>query len=161
MRSRADSLALGLLACVAATALACPAQAACPDQRVVRDNPPGLFTSPRFTNVVELPAGMRLVLVSGLTAQGPDGKAPEGAEAQAQAVFANLRVALAARGLTPRDVVQLRGFLVDLPSTLPAYRKAAAAFFGDAAPPASTLVGVSGLVAPNLLIEVELVAAKP
>lgn len=161
MRSSTDSPLWPLIVFVGAMALGWPAHAASPDQQIVRDNPPGLFTSPRFTNVVELPAGTRLVLVSGLTAQGPDGKAPEGAEAQAQAVFGNLRAALAARGLTPRDVVQLRGYLVDLPNTLPAYRKAAAAFFGDAAPPASALVGVSGLVAPNLLIEVELVAAKP
>lgn len=146
-----------LAASLAVLTLAGPAQA----QEIVRDNPPGLFTSPRFTNVVELPAGARLVLVSGLTAQGPDGKAPEGADAQAEAVFRNLRAALAARGLEPKDVVQLRGFLVDMQSTLPAYRKAATAFFGDAKPPASTLVGVASLVAPNLLIEVELVAAKP
>jgi 2-iminobutanoate/2-iminopropanoate deaminase len=128
---------------------------------IIRDNPPGLFTSPRFTDVVEVPVGTTLVFVSGLTAQGPDGSAPKDAEGQAQAVFRNLSTALAARGLTPADVIQVRGFLVDIQTTLPAYRQAAGDFFGKAPPPASTVVGVAGLVRPDLLMEVELVAAKP
>lgn len=128
---------------------------------VVRDNPPELLTSPRFTNVVEVPASARLILVSGLTAQGSDGVAPKGAVEQAQAVFRNLRIALTARGLTPADVIQIRGFLVDIQTTLPAYRQAAGEFFGKAPPPASTVVGVAGLVRPDLLLEVELIAAKP
>ncbi|WP_082584985.1 RidA family protein [Caulobacter sp. Root655] len=128
---------------------------------VIRDNPPGLFTSPRFTNVIEVPAGTTLVFVSGLTAQGPDGSAPKDPRAQADAVFANLRTALAARGLTPADVIQVRAFLVDIQTTLPAYRKAYGDFIGKAPPPASTAVGVAGLVRPDLLLEVELVAARP
>ncbi len=128
---------------------------------IVRDSPAGLFTTPRFTNVVEVPAGTTLVFVSGLTAQGPDGAAPKDAQDQAQAVFRNLRTALAARGLTPADVIQIRGFLVDIQTTLPAYRQAAGDFFGKAPPPASTVVGVSDLVRPDLLLEVELIAAKP
>ncbi len=148
-----------LLTLAAALAL-CTAPATAEDA-VVRDNPPGLFTSPRFTNVVEVPAGTSLVFVSGLTAQGPDGGAPKDAQSQAQAVFRNLRTALAARGLTPADVIQVRGFLVDVQTTLPAYRQAAGEFFGKSPPPASTVVGVAGLVRPDLLLEVELIAAKP
>jgi enamine deaminase RidA (YjgF/YER057c/UK114 family) len=128
---------------------------------VIRDNPPGLFTSPRFTNVIEVPAGTTLVFVSGLTAQGPDGSAPQDPQAQADAVFANLRTALAARGLTPADVIQVRAFLVDIQTTLPAYRKAYGDFIGKAPPPASAAIGVAGLVRPDLLLEVELVAARP
>lgn len=128
---------------------------------VIRDNPPGLFTSPRFTNVIEVPAGTPLVFVSGLTAQGPDGSAPKDPRAQADAVFANLRTALAARGLTPADVIQVRAFLVDIQTTLPAYREAYGDFIGKAPPPTSTAVGVAGLVRPDLLFEVELVAARP
>lgn len=128
---------------------------------VIRDNPPGLFTSPRFTNVIEVPAGTPLVFVSGLTAQGPDGSVPKDPRAQADAVFANLRTALAARGLTPADVIQVRAFLVDIQTTLPAYREAYGDFIGKAPPPTSTAVGVAGLVRPDLLFEVELVAARP
>jgi enamine deaminase RidA (YjgF/YER057c/UK114 family) len=128
---------------------------------VIRDNPPGLFTSPRFTNVIEVPTGTTLVFVSGLTAQGPDGSAPKDPRAQAEAVFANLRTALAARGLTPADVIQVRAFLVDIQTTLPAYREAYGDFIGKAPPPTSTAVGVAGLVRPDLLFEVELVAARP
>jgi enamine deaminase RidA (YjgF/YER057c/UK114 family) len=141
--------------------LAAVASPALAQDAVVRDNPPGLFTSPRFTNVVEVPARTTLVFVSGLTAQGPDGAAPKDAKGQADAVFRNLRTALAARGLTPADVIQVRGFLVDIQATLPAYRQAAGNFFGASPPPASTVVGVTGLVRPDLLLEVELIAAKP
>jgi len=144
-----------------AAALALCTSPAMAQNAVVRDNPPGLFTSPRFTNVVEVPAGTDLVFVSGLTAQGPDGVAPKDAQGQAQAVFRNLRTALAARGLTPADVIQVRGFLVDIQTSLPAYRQAAGDFFGATPPPASTVVGVAGLVRPDLLLEVELIAARP
>ena len=146
---------------IAATILTACTSPALAQDAVFRDNPPGLFTSPRFTNVVEVPAGAALVFVSGLTAQGPDGAAPTDAQGQAQAVFRNLRTALAARGLTPADVIQIRGFLVDIQATLPAYRQAAGDFFGKAPPPASTVVGVAGLVRPDLLLEVELIAARP
>ena len=130
-------------------------------QAVKRDNPAGLFSSPRFTNVVEVSAGTNLIFVLGLTAQGVDGKIPSGAEAQADAVFAHLRTALESRGLKPSDVVQIRAFLVDMPNTIPAYRKAAAAFFANVQPPASAAVGVVALVSPDLLIEVELIAVRP
>ena len=146
---------------IVTAALAAWTSPALAQNAVVRDNPSGLFTSPRFTNVVEVPAGTSLVFVSGLTAQGPDGVAPKDAQGQAQAVFRNLRTALAARGLTPADVIQVRGFLVDIQTTLPAYRQAAGDFFGTAPPPASAVVGVAGLVRPDLLLEVELVAARP
>lgn len=130
-------------------------------QAVKRDNPAGLFSSPRFTNVVEVSAGTNLIFVSGLTAQGVDGKVPSGADAQAEAVFSHLRTALESRGLKPSDVVQIRAFLVDMPNTIPAYRKAAAAFFANSQPPASAAVCVSTLVSPELLMEVELIAARP
>lgn len=146
---------------IAAGVLAAWSGQASAQTTIVRDNPPGLFTSPRFTNVVEVPAGTSLVFVSGLTAQGPDGSAPKDPQAQADAVFANLRTALAARGLTPADVIQVRAYLVDIATTLPAYRKAYGDFIGKAPPPASAAVGVAGLVRPDLLLEVELVAARP
>ncbi|MDR7114809.1 RidA family protein [Caulobacter sp. BE254] len=146
---------------IAATILTACTSPALAQDAVIRDNPAGLFTSPRFTNVVEVPAGTALVFVSGLTAQGPDGAAPTDAQGQAQAVFRNLRTALAARGLKPADVIQIRGFLVDIQTTLPAYRQAAGDFFGKAPPPASTVVGVADLVRPDLLLEVELIAARP
>jgi len=130
-------------------------------QAVKRDNPAGLFSSPHFTNVVEVSAGTNLIFVSGLTAQGVDGKVPSGADAQADAVFSHLRTALESRGLKPSDVVQIRAFLVDMPNTIPAYRKAATAFFANAQPPASAAVGVSALVSPELLMEVELIAVRP
>ena len=130
-------------------------------QAIKRDNPAGLFSSPRFTNVVEVSAGTNLIFVSGLTAQGVDGKVPAGADAQADAVFSHLRTALESRGLKPSDVVQIRAFLVDMPNTIPAYRKAAAAFFANSQPPVSAAVGVSALVSPDLLMEVELIAVRP
>ena len=130
-------------------------------QDIKRDNPSGLFSSPRFTNVVDVPAGTDLIFVSGLTAEGKDGSVPHGAQAQADAVFAHLRAALESRGLKPSDVIQIRAFMVDLPHTIQAYRKAAAGFFAGSPPPASAAVGVSALVSPELLMEVELVAARP
>ncbi len=67
-------------------------------------------------------------------------------------------MAWAARDLTAADVVQMRVFRVGMKDTLPACREAAADFFDDVDRPSMAAVAVTELVAPNLLLEIELVA---
>jgi 2-iminobutanoate/2-iminopropanoate deaminase len=76
--------------------------------------------------------------------------------AQARQVFENLRAILSANGATFADVVKIDTFVTDL-GGLPAIREVRSGYLGDE-PPASTLVEVNGLVHPDALIEVDLVA---
>ena len=89
-----------------------------------------------------------VVAVSGTTALGPD------AYAQARAAFATALAALAELGARPEDVIRTRMFVVDISDHEVVGRAHAEAF--GAHPPAATMVEVSALIAPELLVEVEL-----
>ena len=67
---------------------------------------------------------------------------------------------LEAAGASFADVINLTGFIVDIDSErVAAYSQGRNQYFpSDTPPPASTLIGVSGLVFPALQIEVEAIA---
>lgn len=93
------------------------------------------------------------VAVAGTTAPGPD------AGTQARAAFRIALDALAALGGAPEHVIRTRMYVTDLadhPAVGAAHREA----FG-AHPPAATMVEVSALIAPDLLVEIELDAVVP
>jgi 2-iminobutanoate/2-iminopropanoate deaminase len=76
---------------------------------------------------------------------------------QTEQVFENLLAILEANGATFRDVVKIGSYLTDM-AQLAAMREVRVRYLPEE-PPASTLVGVSGLVLPDALLEVEVVAA--
>jgi reactive intermediate/imine deaminase len=76
---------------------------------------------------------------------------------QTEQVFENLRAILAANGATFRDVVKIGSYLTDM-AQLAAMRDVRVRYLPEE-PPASTLVGVSSLVLPAAMLEVEVVAA--
>ncbi len=109
-----------------------------------------------YSQVVTVPAGDQ-VWVSGQVGAEPDGSVPEGMEAQARLAFRNVARALASAGAMWSDVFKITVFVTDI-SALAAVRAARADFVDPSSPPASTLVEVSALVRPELLIEIEAVA---
>lgn len=111
-----------------------------------------------YAHAVEVPAGARLLFVSGQLGVGPDDVAPEGAEAQARLCFANIAAILAAAGMEMRDVVRLNAYVAGR-EHLPGYMKARDAVVGDP-PPASTLMVVTGFARPEFVVEIEAVAAR-
>jgi reactive intermediate/imine deaminase len=80
--------------------------------------------------------------------------------AQTRQVFRNLEAVLREAGATFADVVKLTFFVRDI-SAIDAIRAARDEFVDTADPPASSLVEVSRLVLPELLVEVEAVAVAP
>jgi reactive intermediate/imine deaminase len=81
-------------------------------------------------------------------------------ETQARQAFENLAAVLAAAGVTFDTVVKLTYFVTDI-SQIPAIRAVRDGFINTDNPPASTLVEVSRLFMPGILIEVEAVAEAP
>ena len=79
--------------------------------------------------------------------------------AQARATFENMKRILEAEGASFADVLKVTVYLRNVEDRA-RINPVRAEFFGDARP-ASTLVEVSKLVAPELLIEVEAVAGLP
>lgn len=79
--------------------------------------------------------------------------------AQTRQVYSNIGKALASAGASFDDVVKTVLFVKDLdPQKAKVIRDARAAFLNESCLPASTMVGVSSLARPELLLEVEAVA---
>ena len=73
--------------------------------------------------------------------------------------FEHLKAAPAAAGATRGDVVKVAYFVVALkPEHVTVLREARGRHLDPKTPPASTLVGVAALAAPDWLVEVEAVA---
>ncbi|MEV6415934.1 RidA family protein [Kribbella sp. NPDC051718] len=122
-------------------------------------NPEGLHNPVPFgySHTAAVPAGSELVFVSGQYGSGLDGivVSPDFAE-QVKQAFSNLGIALAAHGLDLSHVVQLRTYVVN-----PDFEKLG--IIGQevgATPPTQTVIGVAALAMPDILFEVEAVAAR-
>src|SRR5437867_13401003 len=131
--------------------------------QVKRTNPPTLSKPTGYTHIVEVEVGGRakLVYISGQIALDKDGKVVgEGdMKAQAEQVFKNLEAALTAAGAKFNDVVKMNTFITDMDKA-PAVREVRARYFGETTP-ASTLVQVVHLARPELMLEIEVIAAVP
>ena len=126
--------------------------------QVKRTNPPALSTPTGYTHVVEVSGPAKTVYISGQIAYDKDGKIVGAGDmkAQAEQVFKNLQAALDAAGATFSDVVKMNSYITDM-SKVQAVRDVRARYFGDAMP-ASTFVQVAGLVRPELMLEIEVIA---
>ncbi|MEM9740847.1 MAG: RidA family protein [Pseudomonadota bacterium] len=113
----------------------------------------------RYAHGVIVPEGYRLILTSGQLGLGEDGAIPEGAEAQAEIVFANLTSILASAGAGAGDVLRLNAFVTDR-AHMGGYMAARDRWLAHVDRlPASTLVIVSGFTRPEFKVEVEVTAA--
>ena len=98
------------------------------------------------------------VYVSGTVAWGPDGKlvGPGDVYTQAKQAIANIEAALRQAGATLQDVVRTRIYLTGISRWEEAARAHREAF-GEVRP-ASSLLEVSRLASPEMLVEIEAVA---
>jgi len=129
--------------------------------QVKRTNPPALSAPTGYTHIVEVTGPNKTIYISGQIAFDKDGKLVGAGDMQAQAeqVFKNLDAALTAAGAKFSDVVKMNSYITDM-SRIQAVRDVRARYFKDSLP-ASTFVQVAGLVRPDLLLEIEVVAVLP
>jgi enamine deaminase RidA (YjgF/YER057c/UK114 family) len=121
-------------------------------------NPPSLVKPTGYTHVVVSPDG-RTAYIAGQVAFDSTGKLIGSGDfsAQAEQVFQNLGRAVASVGGTLDHVVKTTTFITDL-KHVPALGELRAKYLDPARPPANTLLVVSSLARPDLLIEIEAIA---
>lgn len=156
-------------------ALASLGIAAAADAPIVRHALEGGSKFP-IARAVEVPAGTTLVFHSGMTPAPADPKAAEGSaaywgdtKAQATSVLERIKGSLASLGLGLGDVVAMTVYLAGDPANqgrmdFAGFMEAYTQYFGTPSQPnlpARSTVQVAGLVAPGMLVEIEVTLARP
>jgi len=98
------------------------------------------------------------VYISGMTSRANDGVTIQGKDEyeQAKVIFAKIKHLVEAAGGAMGDVVKITIYVTDIGKNTEVWRARKEAFTGDF--PASTLVEVSALAKPEILVEIEAVA---
>ena len=112
-----------------------------------------------YAHAMKVPAGAEMLIISGQVGMDAGGKLAEGVGPQTEQAFRNILACLDANGMTAKDLVKLTILLVDA-GDVAAMRAARTAILGPDVTPTSTLMVISALAAPDLLVEVEAIAAK-
>lgn len=124
-------------------------------------NPPSLYdSSPNsYSQLAVVPAGSRLVFVSGQGGDNPDGSFAADFRTQAASAFRNLGLAIEAAGAKVGDVARITVMIVDHDLDKLAIMQDAQRNLLGAHHPAATLIPVPCLALPGMQIEVEAILA--
>lgn len=126
-------------------------------------NPASLCPTFGWTHVVSVTGG-KTIYISGQVGINEKGEVVGKGDLkrQTEQAFENVRLALAAVGGTFKDVVKTNLYVVGFrPEHIAIIREVRSRYVWAEHPPSSTLVGVSALVGPDWLIEIEAVAVVP
>jgi enamine deaminase RidA (YjgF/YER057c/UK114 family) len=128
---------------------------------IKRYNPDTIYTpvAPYFQNN-EVPAGARWLVTAGLVGVSPDGTLIKEQKGQLKQAWQNVRAAVEAAGMTPDDIVKLTIYMTKNAADNMLYSRECRAEALGGAKPGATLIYVAGLADPDMVIEVDVVAAK-
>jgi 2-iminobutanoate/2-iminopropanoate deaminase len=107
-----------------------------------------------------------IVVVAGQVGMDAAGNlvGPGDVVAQTKRAYANIEMVLRAAGASMRDVVRFQTFLIyrsDIDAFMQARREVFPDYYPDGVYPPNTILVVSWLVKPELLVEIEAMAVKP
>jgi 2-iminobutanoate/2-iminopropanoate deaminase len=122
---------------------------------------PTVYSPIRYAQGIKTTGGT-IVWISGQVSQDKNGKMVHKGDfaGQARQALSNLKAMVEAAGGTINDIIKVNTYLTDL-----RYReelaRVRAEFFPEGKLPASTLVGVTALADPDMLVEIEAIAVLP
>lgn len=119
-------------------------------------NPDGVLANPFYSQGIALSDAQRLVFISGQVGVDADGVLANGIAAQTERAIGNVHAVLAEAGLSPSDLVKLTIYLTD-PANVEGFVAAAGAAL-PSTPPATTMLLV-GMASPEVLVEIDAIAA--
>jgi 2-iminobutanoate/2-iminopropanoate deaminase len=134
--------------------------AASPARSVLKWDPPGVTPSSAYWHAATVPGDARLLFASGQIGVRPDGSIADSAPEQAELTYSNLDTLLRDAGMGWADVVKRTTFRVPGWNREQHEMPAVEAAMGDEKS-CHTGVGVRCLAAPELQLEVDIVAAAP
>ena len=111
----------------------------------------------KYSDAVEITAGTRQLHISGTPGISKDGTVPDSFEEQADLAWRNLIEILQAAGMTAGNLVKINQYMVRT-EDIPLYPSIRLKYLGEHRP-ASMLSVVSLLVRPEILFEIDAVAA--
>ena len=109
---------------------------------------------------IEVSGAKRTLFLSGQTATDAEG-APQHAgdlPAQFRLAWSNLKDALAEAGMDATNIVRLNMYTTDVPAFMAAAEELVTVMAGDGCQPVSTLLGVTALFEPEVMVELEATA---
>ena len=111
-----------------------------------------------YSDAIEVGQGCRWLYISGTPGLSKNGNMPDNIKDQTELAWANILELLKAANMTVGDIVKITQYLTRT-EDIPAYSKARKNYLGDVRP-ASTLLITPQLGWDNMLVEVEVIAAK-
>ena len=112
-----------------------------------------------YSHSTLIPRDSKILVIAGQVGLDAKAKLQVGIRKQAEQTFRNILACLKANAMRKQDLVKFTVFLTD-PRHIEPYRAARKKVIGDKVLPPSTLLIVDGLASPDLLIEIEAMAAR-
>lgn len=121
---------------------------------------PDTISAPRrqYVHSLEIPAGARILSLSGQVGVAADGTVPDGITAQTEICWYNVVEILKANDMGVTDIFKVVQYLTRVEDR-DAHFVVRDRYLGDHSP-TSTLLFIPALAEPNFIVEVEVMAAK-
>lgn len=128
---------------------------------IKRYNPEGLYEPvAAYHQNNEVPAGARWLVTAGQVGIAPDGTLIKEPRDQIEQAWTNVRAALAGAGMTVADLVKLTIYMTPDAAEHMQHSRECRARILEGEKPAATLVYVAALADPDLVIEIDVMAAR-
>lgn len=124
-------------------------------------NPSPWLQAFNINHGVEVTDAKRTLYLSGQTSTAADGTAMHAGDlpAQFKLAWSNLKDALAEAGMSPANVTRLTIYTTDVDGIMGAGEELFGSLAADGCSPSATLIGVSRLYDPSIMVEIEGTAA--